>query len=445
MNLIQKILSPLSLVAAIGYSSLVGCEKPQNVQDPNDPYEAAARESKAGLEKARKDIEAKRARESQPITPTTASSVTQPGTTIVPTIPTTVVQPNLPTTTQPSVPTTPTTSGPSGPTVPTPVPPVTPTQPNVPNVTDGSERKTRPGSLRKAFRNNVSKHSERQGFNYFSVTDPQNFIGAVGYGRLQNPKLSDLSLDGYGAGLIVNLDVKPFSWLRTEVSGSYAEEFAKRTGKDLISNIGLARIGSEIILFDNKTAYLSVGPTLGVNSVVSPDAVGFEPSELTAGLIGGKARLSLKELGLEAYISGLQSFAGKHASKEIDAEFDYSVRELKAGFKQHLGKGVSVGIEGSEVFQETEDVTRFWVRSGSCYVELKDLVKGLNAWGIVTGRDIDAPGKQRAHELEGRIRFLADLGYGIHFGVGGAYSFSKVQGTKGSNNYSLDALIALGF
>ena len=364
-------------------------------------------------------------------------------TTYVPTTPATVST-SPKTGTQPSVPTTPgTTTVLTGPKPVLPGP-VTPGQPSVPSVTNGSERKQRNKLSRMALRSNILKQSEKSSLGYFSVTEPQNFVGVMGYGRLQSPKLGDLSLDGYGAAGIVNLDVRPFSFLRTEVSGSYAEDVAKRIGKDSITNIGLARVGGEVVLADNKDFYLSLGPLVGFNSIRNKEAVGFEPSELDALSVGGKARVSLKNLGLEAYISGLQSVEGKHKTSE-GLEFDYSVRDLKAGLKQHLGKGVSVGVEGSDIFQETKDVTRFWIRSGTGYVELKDFVNGLSAWGILTGRDIDAPGKQRANELEGRLRFLADLGYGIHFGVGGSYSFSKVQGIKGSNNYSLDALIAFKF
>lgn len=418
MNYLRNILKPIALSTALIGSTLFGCDK-------GDSKSSGAQQEVSASKKTLEEI---KGRLSGLETPTTATYVpnvpTAPGTTTVPTAPTTVTQPSVPTAPTPG--------------------PVTPGQPSVPSVTAGSKRKRSPAFLGRALADSVSRDSEKSEFNYFSVTEPQNYIGVMGYGRLQNPKLGDLSLDGFGAAAIANLDVRPFSWLRTEVSGSYAEDVARREGKDAIFNIGLGRIGSELVLADNKDFYFSFGPVLGANSVISEDAAGLEPKRLDAYLVGGKARVSLKDLGLEAYVSGLQSVEGKHKTSE-GLEFDYNVRELRAGVKKNLGKGVSVGVEGADIFQETKDVTRFWIRNGSGYIELKDFVKGLSAWGIVTGRDIDAPGKQRANELEGRIRLLADLGYGLHAGIGGSYSFSKVQGIEGSNNYSLDALIALGF
>ena len=438
MDYLRNILRPVAFSTALIGSTLFGCGN-------GDSKSSGAQQEVSASKKTLEEIKGRLSGLESPTTatyvPSVPTTVTQPGTTTIPTAPTTVVQPSTPTTvTQPSVPIAPgTTTVPTGPTG-----PVTPGKPNVPSVTAGSKRKRSPAFLGRALADSVSRNSEKSEFNYFSVTEPQNYIGVMGYGRLQNPKLGDLSLDGFGAAAIANLDVKPFSWLRTEVSGSYAEDVARREGKNAIFNIGLGRVGSELVLADNKDFYFSFGPVLGVNSIRSEDAAGFEPKRLDAYLVGGKARVSLKDLGLEAYVSGLQSVEGKHKTSE-GLEFDYNVRELRAGVKKNLGKGVSVGFEGADIFQETKDVTRFWIRNGSGYIELKDFVKGLSAWGIVTGRDIDAPGKQRANELECRLRLLADLGYGLHAGIGGSYSFSKVQGIEGSNNYSLDALIALGF
>lgn len=424
----NRIFRNLMLTGALA-SVIYGCDKGDSSGTSQSTYDTSGQKSR--LEEAKRKLAELNKPTISTYVPTIPSTVTAP---------TTVEQPR---TTQPSIPTTPGTTVPTGPTPVLPGP-VTPNGPRVPSVTPGSERKQRAGLLENALRQSVLKESEKTGFSYFSVTDPQNFVGAIGYGRLQNPNLGDLNLDGFGAAGIANLDVRLFNLLRTEVSGSYAEDVAKREGKDSITNIGLARLGSELVLADNNNFYLSLGPIFGVNSVRNEDAIGFEPRDLIAYSVGGKARVSFKKAGLEAYAAGLQSVEGKHKTSE-GLEFDYDVRELRAGLKQHLGKGVSVGVEGSDVFQETKDVTRFWIRNGSGYVELKDFVKGLSAWGIVSGRDIDAPGKQRANELEGRLRFLAHLGYGVHLGVGGAYSFSKVQGTKGNNNYSIDALIALGF
>ncbi len=373
---LTRILRPLGLAAAIGYS-LIGCsrdEQPIAQADKKDAYTDAEKEADDGIEAIRKARAAEKAREGQPSTATTSTTSTDtkaPTTTQVPTTPTAPVSPGQ----------------------------ATPVQPAVPSVTRDGESRIVRRAARRPLRELVS------GLSYFSVTDPQNFISAGGHG----------SKDDYGGFANVSLDGR-LSFLRGDLFLGYSRNNSVREGKkDLISDLGIGRGGVEFV-FDNKDVYLGLGPMIGANYVEFRNTIGNEPKSLRAVLAGGRVRGSIKGLA-DFYGSGLQSLAGDYDSDAFEEKKNYKVRELTAGAKIHLGKGISVGGEAGELKEENEDLAKIWKRRATGYVELKDIAgSGVSAWIMGTGYRFHARHDLDNELLEARIRFLADLGNNLYLG-----------------------------
>lgn len=404
MSFIRRVLRPLSLATIIGYS-LIGCSKDEAKQPSKqeDAYEAAARESSEGLEKFKKALAEKRARTATP------STVAQPGTV---------------STLVPSMPTTPGTVAPTTPVAPG---PVTPGQPGIPSVPSVSESRTVRRPARASLKRAVSD------LGYFSVIDPQNFIAVGGHG----------SKDDYGGFAHANLDVRLTDFLRGDAFLGYSRNNSVREGnKDLISSLGIGRAGIELVALDNKDVYFGFGPLVGGNYVEFENTLGFEPNLLRAALVGGRVRGSIKGL-LDVYGSGLQSVAGDYKSEAFEDNKKYDVRELIAGAKLHLGKGISVGGEAGEIKEENKDLAKIWKRRATGYLELKDIAgSGVSAWLMGSGYRTHARHDLDNDVLEARIRFLADLGDNFYLG-GSVYGTRDKLSEK--NKLGGEALIAYKF
>lgn len=394
MNLIGKILRPLSLAVAVGYSSLVGCSKDEDKKpETSDDYAAGLKESEDLVALAEKKA--------------TPSTFVQPGVSTPATL----------------VPTAPGASEPTAPVSPGPVTPVKPGVTDIPRISE-------PRTVRRPARASLKRVVSDLG--YFSVTDPQNFISIGGHG----------SEDSYGGFAHGNLDGR-LGFLRGDVFLGYSRSNSVREGeKDLISDLGIGRAGIELVLFDNKDVYFGLGPLVGGNYLESENTLGFEPKSLRAALAGGRVRGSVKGL-LDVYGSGLQRVVGDYKSDAFGKRKKYDVRELTAGAKMHLGRGISLGGECGEIKEENEDLANIWKRRATGYVELKDIAgSGVSAWLMGSGYRFHARHNMDNDVLEARIRFLADLGSNFYLG-GSVYGSRDKLSEK--NKFGGEALVAYKF
>lgn len=379
MNLVGKILRQLSLAAIVG-SSLIGCSKDesqtQNKQD--DKYESGLKESE--------DLVALAGKIKAPSTYVPATVVQQPRTTEP-------VTPNVPRISD----TAPTTNHQAAPVSPGQVTPGQPTDHGVPSV---SEHKPVRRNVKPSLKQSVSD------LGYFSITDPQNFISVGGHG----------SKEDWGGYANLSLDARLADFLRTDVFLGYSRNGIIREGnKDLISDLGVGRAGIELVLFDNNI-YFGLGPLGGVNDSEFKNTLGFEPKSLRAALVGGRVRGSIKGL-LDVYGIGLQSVDGDYKSDAFNERKKYDVRELTAGAKMHLGKGISFGGEAGEIKEENEDLAKIWKRRATGYVELKDVAgSGVSVWLMGSDYRFHARHKMDNELVEARVRFLANLGNNFYLG-----------------------------